>query len=170
MQLFSQQLITLAEIVIHTALAKKIRIVTAESCTGGLIAACLTEIPGASDVLDQGFITYSNNAKMSHLGVSRRTLLDCGPVSAAIALEMAEGALSASTADIAVSATGIAGPGGGSAETPVGLVFLGIAIRENGKSYTLQNIFKGDRTEIRLKAVENALTALKKEIEKGENI
>ena len=167
MQLFPQHLITLAESVVRAALGKKMRIVTAESCTGGLIAACLTEIPGASDVLDQGFITYSNNAKQSHLGVSRKTLLDCGPVSAATALEMAEGALRASTADIAVSATGLAGPGGGSAEKPVGLVYLGIAVRDGEKNYTLQNTFKGSRTEIRLKAVEAALTALKNDIDRS---
>ncbi|MFH1159237.1 MAG: CinA family protein [Pseudomonadota bacterium] len=165
MQVFSQSLKMLAESVVRAARDKKMRIVTAESCTGGLIGACLTEIPGASDVFDQGFIAYSNNSKMMYLGVSRRTILDCGSVSAEVALEMAEGALRASGADIAVSATGIAGPGGGTADKPAGTVYLGVALREKGASHTLQNSFSGDRTEVRLKTVEAALTALKKEIE-----
>src|SRR3972149_3595139 len=93
MQPFSKSLTDIAESVIRAAQAKKIRIVTAESCTGGLITACLTEISGASDVLDRGFIPYSYELKIDELNVSRRTILDTGAVSAATAMEMAEGAL-----------------------------------------------------------------------------
>ena len=163
--MFSPQLIALAESVLRAARHKKIRIATAESCTGGLISACLTEIPGSSDVFERGFVVYSNDAKMTNLNVSRKTIMDFGAVSAETALEMAEGALSASHADLAVSVTGIAGPDGGSAEKPVGLVYLGVSLRRNGKSRTLKNNFTGNRAEIRLKAVEAALTALLKEIE-----
>lgn len=165
MPLFAEHLFALAEQVIREARNKKLRIVTAESCTGGLVSGCLTEIAGSSDVFDRGFVTYSNDSKMAGLNVSRKTLLDLGAVSPETALEMAEGALRNSSAGIAVSVTGIAGPGGGSAEKPVGLVYLGIAVRQNGKNYVLRNNFAGNRAEIRLKTVEAALAALKKEIE-----
>lgn len=167
MQFFPGKLTALAESVVSAAQKKKILIATAESCTGGLISGCLTETPGASDVFDQGFITYSYNSKMLHLGVSRKTLLDWGAVSAETALEMAEGALHASNATIAVSATGIAGPGGATPDKPVGLVYIGIALREGDKSYAIENIFEGDRTEVRLKTVEAALGLLKKEIDEA---
>lgn len=102
-------------------------IVTAESCTGGLIAALLTDIAGSSDVFERGFVTYSNEAKQECLGVREEILAQYGAVSAETAMAMAEGALAHSRASIAVSVTGIAGPGGGSTEKPVGLVFVGIA-------------------------------------------
>ena len=102
-------------------------IVTAESCTGGLIAALLTDIAGSSDVFERGFVTYSNKAKMECLGVREEILAQHGAVSAETAMAMAEGALAHSRASVAVSVTGIAGPGGGSAEKPVGLVFVAIA-------------------------------------------
>lgn len=165
MSLFSPQLLTLSESVLQAARNKKLRIVTAESCTGGLIGACLTEISGSSDVFDRGFIVYSNDSKMTNIGVSYRTIQDFGAVSAETALEMAMGALHASHADIAISATGIAGPGGGSAEKPIGLVYLGIALRGNDKSHVLKKNFTGSRADVRLKTVEEALSLLKKEIE-----
>ena len=165
MHIFSSSLKELAKSVVTAAQNKKIKIVTAESCTGGLIGACLTEIPGASDVFDQGFITYSNNSKVILLGVSKKTIIDYDSVSAETALEMAKGALHVSNADIAVSVTGIAGPDCGTADKPIGIVYLGLALRAKDTSYTLKNNFSGDRTEIRLKTVEAALTALKKEIE-----
>lgn len=165
MSLFSPHLITLAEAVLREARKKKLRIVTAESCTGGLIAACLTEVAGSSDVFDRGFVVYSNDAKMTNLNVSYKTIMDFGSVSSETALEMADGALSASNADIAVSATGIAGPGGGSAEKPVGTVCMGIARRKNARSAVFKNNYAGDRINIRLQTVEAALLALKKEIE-----
>lgn len=165
MQPFPKKLTDLAEQVVHAARAKKIRIVTAESCTGGLITGCLTEVPGVSDVLDRGYITYSYDAKMSDLGVLRKTLTDTGAVSPATALEMAEGALTASSADIALSATGIAGPGGATPGKPVGLVYLGIACRDRDKNHAVKNLFTGNRTDVRLQTVEAALNLLKKEVD-----
>lgn len=102
---------------------------TAESCTGGMIAAAITDIAGSSDVLDRGFITYSNEAKMEMLGVSAQTLQTYGAVSRETALEMARGALAKSRAGIALAVTGIAGPDGGSADKPVGLVWFGVAVK-----------------------------------------
>ena len=104
-----------------------LRLTTAESCTGGLIAACLTAIPGSSDVLERGFVTYSNMAKSEMLDVPVSLIASEGAVSKAVAAAMAEGALARSHADIAVAVTGIAGPGGGSAEKPVGLVHVAAA-------------------------------------------
>jgi len=103
------------------------RIATAESCTGGLIAAALTAIPGSSDVFERGFVTYSNQAKIDMLGVDAGRLERFGAVSAETAAAMARGALEFSKAEVAISVTGVAGPGGGSAQKPVGLVFIGIA-------------------------------------------
>ena len=105
-----------------------IMLATAESCTGGMIVAALTDIPGSSAVVDRGFVTYSNEAKMEMLGVRRATLDAHGAVSRETALEMAAGALARSRAGIALAVTGIAGPGGGSAEKPVGLVWFGLAL------------------------------------------
>jgi nicotinamide-nucleotide amidase len=102
---------------------------TAESCTGGMIVAALTDIPGSSTVVDRGFITYSNEAKMEMLGVSEATLAAHGAVSRETALEMAAGAIQNSRASIALAVTGIAGPDGGSATKPVGLVWFGLALR-----------------------------------------
>lgn len=102
---------------------------TAESCTGGMIAAALTDIAGSSSVVDRGFVTYSNEAKMEMLGVSAATLASFGAVSEETALEMAAGALARSRAGVAVAVTGIAGPGGGSADKPVGLVWFGLAVK-----------------------------------------
>jgi nicotinamide-nucleotide amidase len=104
---------------------------TAESCTGGMIIALLTDIPGSSSMVDRGFVTYSNEAKMEMLGVAKATLDTHGAVSGETALEMATGALKNSRAGIALSVTGIAGPDGGSVKKPVGLVFFGVAV--NGK-------------------------------------
>lgn len=165
MSLFSPALLALSQEILALAKSKKLRLVTAESCTGGLIAACLTEIAGASEAFERGFITYSNDAKMTNLGVSRKTLLDFGAVSSETALEMAEGALRASNADIAVAVTGIAGPDGGTDDKPVGLVYIGIACLKNGESETFKNIFAGDRATIRMAGVVTALAALKNRLE-----
>lgn len=108
--------------------ARGIMLATAESCTGGMIAAALTDIAGSSTVFDRGFVTYSNEAKVEMLGVSPATLAAHGAVSAETAAEMAAGALARSRAGVAVSVTGVAGPGGGSADKPVGLVWFGIAV------------------------------------------
>ncbi len=109
---------------------KGLHLATAESCTGGLIMAALTEIAGSSDVVDRGFITYTNRAKMEVLGVSAETLRIGGAVTRETAIAMAEGALEHSSASVAVSVTGIAGPGGGSVNKPVGLVHMACACRD----------------------------------------
>jgi nicotinamide-nucleotide amidase len=135
------------------------RIATAESCTGGLIAAALTEVAGSSDVVDRGFVTYSNAAKTDMLGVHPAVIADHGAVSAAVAEAMAAGALARSLADAAISVTGIAGPGGGSAEKPVGTVWFGCASRA-GLVKTERLVFEGGRTEVRLATVRHALKLL----------
>lgn len=113
---------------IEECLRRRITLATAESCTGGLIVAALTGIPGASAVVDRGFVTYSNNAKIEMLGVDEQTLAEHGAVSEQTALQMARGALTRSGAGLALSVTGIAGPGGGSSEKPVGLVWFAVAL------------------------------------------
>ena len=142
------------------------RLAMAESCTGGLIAACLTEIAGSSDVVDRGFITYSNAAKIEMLGVPEALIDYPGPgsVSAEVAVAMAKGALSASQADVAVSVTGIAGPGGATKDKPVGLVFLGWALR-GGEAGALHHVFPGGRTEVRLSALREALRLFKEALD-----
>jgi nicotinamide-nucleotide amidase len=138
--------------------AKKLTLVTAESCTGGLLAAALTEIPGSSNVLERGFVTYSNAAKESDLAVSAKLLRRYGAVSEETARAMAEGALKASPADLSVAVTGIAGPDGGNAEKPVGLVHFAAA-RRGGKTLHREVHF-GDigRAEVRRRSVLAALT------------
>ena len=136
--------------------AAGLKLATAESCTGGLIAACLTEIAGSSDVVELGFVTYSNEAKSELLGVPAALIAEKGAVSAEVAEAMAEGALAHSRADAAVSVTGIAGPGGGTAEKPVGLVFLG-ACRRGRRPRHLRRVFAGDRAAVRRAALEEAL-------------
>lgn len=139
-------------------------IVTAESCTGGLVAGVLTAIAGSSDVVDRGFVTYTNQAKMDCLGVPAATLEAKGAVSREVAAAMAEGALRASSASVSVSITGVAGPGGGSAEKPVGLVQFGSARR--GGALILREMRFGDigRTGVRLASVDTALTLLREQL------
>lgn len=133
---------------------------TAESCTGGLIAAALTEIAGSSAVVDRGFVTYSNAAKVDLLGVSPETLSQHGAVSQQTALEMVAGALSGSSADVAVSVTGIAGPGGGSAEKPIGLVHLAAARRSGRTLHREMRYGDVGRHAVRLATVRTALEML----------
>ena len=123
------ELAELANRFLKACLAHKILVATAESCTGGMIVAALTDIPGSSAVVDRGFVTYSNEAKMEMIGVSKATLDVYGAVSEQTALEMAAGALEHSRAGIALAVTGIAGPDGGSVEKPVGLVWFGMALK-----------------------------------------
>ncbi len=136
----------------------------AESCTGGLIAAAMTDRAGSSALFDRGFVTYSNQSKIDMLDVSRETIEQFGAVSEQTAREMALGALAQSSATIAVSVTGIAGPSGGTPEKPVGLVYIGIA-KNNGSCYVTKNIFDGDRTSIRQATVEKALELLIESLE-----
>jgi nicotinamide-nucleotide amidase len=139
------------------------RLATAESITGGLIAATLTAIPGSSDVVDRGFVTYSNQAKMELLGVPEALLARYGAVSEPAARAMAEGALARSRAEIAVSVTGLAGPGGGSTEKPVGLVWFGLAQR--GREVASERVvFVGDRDAVREAVVAHALGMIRKRL------
>lgn len=137
-----------------------VMVATAESCTGGLIAGCLTEVAGSSDVVERGFVTYSNEAKMELLKVPESDLAAHGAVSPQVAEAMARGALAHSHADIAVSVTGVAGPGGGSAEKPVGLIYMGLCRRGAAPAHRKLN-FPGDRSDVRRATVAAALAALK---------
>ena len=138
--------------------AKKLTVTTAESCTGGLIAGTLVNVAGASDVLNEGYVTYSNEAKERLVNVRHETLEKYGAVSEQTAREMAEGAATAADADAALSATGIAGPGGGTKEKPVGLVYIGCYLK--GKTTVKECRFEGNRMENRLHTVETALAML----------
>lgn len=159
--LFPLEITLLAQLVLDECRQRHVRVVTAESCTGGLVAAALTDIAGASDVLERGFVTYSNRAKQSLLGVPGDLIADMGAVSEPVARMMAEGALVASDAHIAVSVTGVAGPGGGTALKPVGLVHFATA-RSNGPIVHRREIF-GDlgRDSIRLESVRVALELIR---------
>jgi nicotinamide-nucleotide amidase len=134
-----------------------LKLATAESCTGGLIAALLTEIPGSSDVFERGFVTYSNDAKIEMIGVPAAFIADFGAVSPQVAAAMANGALHHSRADIAVAVTGVAGPGGGSDLKPVGLVYLAVA--DKGGATLAKECRFGplSRSEIRRASVVEAL-------------
>jgi nicotinamide-nucleotide amidase len=158
--MFSRALLAQAESVLAAARAKGLKIATAESCTGGLIAGLLTEIPGSSDVVDRGFVTYSNAAKEEMLGVPAAAIRQHGAVAEAVACAMAEGAIRHSAAQVSVAVTGIAGPGGGTDEKPVGLVH--IAAARAGEATLHRECRFGDlgRTEIRLATVEMALQLL----------
>lgn len=140
--------------------ARGLRIATAESCTGGLVAGALTEIPGSSDVVERGFVVYSNAAKETMLGVPGATLKRYGAVSEQTAVAMAAGALKNSRADLTVSITGIAGPGGGSKQKPVGLVHFAAAARD-GRSLQRRRLFgKIGRRRVRERSVMDALELL----------
>lgn len=156
--MFDSPLLRLAEVVLAEARLGKLRLATAESCTGGLISALLTEIPGSSDVFDRGFVVYSNRAKTDLLGVAGDLIADLGAVSEAVARAMAEGAIENSNAHMAVAVTGVAGPGGGTKMKPVGLVH--IAAAREGRSILHEAHRFGDlgRSEIRLRAVAAALS------------
>lgn len=155
----AEALYHLAETLIARAKAAGLRVATAESCTGGMIAMHLTEIAGSSAVFERGFVTYSNQAKSDLLGVPAEMIAAHGAVSEPVARAMAEGALARSKADLAVSVTGIAGPGGGSAEKPVGLVFIG-ASRKGGVVSVERHVFPGDRAGIRHAAARRSLELL----------
>ena len=148
----------IAEILIK----KHIKISVSESCTGGLLAAAFVEYPGISEVFEEGCVTYSNDAKMRRLGVKKETLENFGAVSYETACEMAEGIAKTAGTDIGMSTTGVAGPGGGSADKPVGLVYIVMFI--NGRVYAKEFRFSGDRTSVREQTVEEALKWLYEEL------
>lgn len=137
-------------------------VTTAESCTGGLIAAALVDVPGCSEVLGEGYITYSDAAKRKLLGVERETLERYGAVSRQVAKQMAQGAARAAGAQAAVAVTGIAGPGGGTPNKPVGLVYIGSFV--DGNVQVTEHHFNGTRTEIRMQTVAAALQQLYEEL------
>ncbi len=157
--MFDDSLLALARRVLESCRRSGLRLATAESCTGGLAIGFLTEIPGSSDVVDRGYVTYSNTAKQEMLGVRSESLTRFGAVSEIVAREMAEGALARSGADLAVAITGIAGPGGGTPDKPVGLVHFA-ALRRGEPACHQQYVFAGDRRAVRLAAVRTALEML----------
>jgi nicotinamide-nucleotide amidase len=154
-------LLPLATEIVDCCTRLQLKIVTAESCTGGLVAAVLTEVAGSSAVVDRGLVTYSNAAKTDLLGVPAAMIERDGAVSESVARAMAEGALARSAADLAVAVTGIAGPGGGTAEKPVGLVHFA-AVRRGGETRHARHVFPDlGRSAIRLAAVREAMIMLR---------
>lgn len=154
-----EALLALADAVLARCRAAGLTVGTSESCTGGMIAAALTSIAGSSDVVERGYVTYSNAAKTKLLGVPAELIIRDGAVSASVAEAMVEGVLAHAPVDLAVSVTGIAGPGGGSAAKPVGLVFIGIARRGLGRR-SERHVFPGDRAGVREASVRRALELL----------
>jgi nicotinamide-nucleotide amidase len=154
--LFSSRSVNLARELLAACEARGLRLATAESCTGGLIIACLTEIPGASNVVERGYVTYDNRAKEEELGVPAALLEQVGAVSEEVAAAMAKGALARAEVSLAIATTGIAGPSGGTPTKPVGLVHIAIASRLHGIRHE-RHLLTGDRTTIRLATVDAAL-------------
>lgn len=154
--MFSFELLNNAEQVLQQLRSKKLTLTTAESCTGGLLSALITEIAGSSDVFTHGYVTYANVAKTAMLGVSESLIHTHGAVSEPVAVAMAEGALNTSGASISIAITGIAGPGGATATKPVGLVHFASA-RVSGETLHKAQQFSGDRAAVRLQAVSAAM-------------
>jgi nicotinamide-nucleotide amidase len=155
--MFPADLMHMARAFLALCRERHLKVCTAESCTGGLISALLTEFAGSSDVVDRGFVTYSNGAKYDQLGVASDVIRNYGAVSEEVVRAMAEGALSRSAADIVIAVTGIAGPGGGSPEKPVGLVYFACA-RHMGGTLCERRLFSGeDRSGVRIAAVRAAI-------------
>jgi nicotinamide-nucleotide amidase len=159
---FATETLILAQSVLTACRARNLRLATAESCTGGLVAGALTAIAGSSDVVERGFVTYSNEAKSELLGVPPETIAAYGAVSAETTAAMAVGALARAPVDLAVSVTGIAGPGGATPTKPVGLVLFGLA-RRGGSCRTEHHVFPGDRAAIRQAALDLALRLIEAE-------
>ncbi|MEQ9316026.1 MAG: CinA family protein [Henriciella sp.] len=162
--MFPDRLRNLCLLVLDEARERRVKIATAESCTGGLLAALFTEFAGSSDVFERGFVTYSNRAKEEVLGIPGDMIADYGAVSEAVARLMAEGALENSRANLSVAITGIAGPGGGTPMKPVGTVHVACA-REN-KAVMHEVCYFGDigRDQVRLATLETALEMIRKQI------
>lgn len=149
-----------AEELLAAARAKGLRLATVESCTGGLVAGALTAIAGSSDVVDRGFVTYTNEAKNELVGVPMDLFDRVGAVSEDVARAMAEGGVAHSSADIACGITGVAGPGGGTETKPVGLVHIA-AHKRDDETLHRRTVFDGDRTQVRLDSVRTALTMMR---------
>jgi nicotinamide-nucleotide amidase len=163
---FDPETLALAAAVLTACRARNWHVATAESCTGGLVAAALTAIAGASEVVERGLVTYSNEAKIELLGVPRETIAAHGAISAETAAAMARGAVVRAGVDLAVSITGIAGPAGGTPQKPVGLVYLGVA-RRDGEARVERRVFPGDRAAVREAALIEALQLLRTEAALG---
>ena len=155
----------LEETVVKELIKNKYKIATAESCTGGMIAATLVNVAGVSNVLEEGYITYSNAAKHKLLGVEQQTLYTYGAVSSQVAEQMAKGAAKEAKAETALAVTGIAGPDGGTELKPVGLVYIGCYV--NGQTVVTENHFTGNRLEIRKQTTQAALDLLLKQLHGG---
>jgi nicotinamide-nucleotide amidase len=153
---FPEPSLELARRLLAACESQKMRLATAESCTGGLIVACLTEIPGSSSVVERGYVTYDNRAKQELLGVPAGTIERVGAVSEEVARAMAEGVLERAGVGLAIACTGIAGPGGATPAKPVGLVHIAVARRE-APTLHVRAIFPGDRSAIRRASVDRAL-------------
>ena len=153
----------LAEEVVKMLKNAGMTVTTVESCTGGLISATLVDVAGASAVLNQAYVTYANEAKQSLVGVKAETLEAYGAVSEQTAREMAEVGAKAANADAALAVTGIAGPDGGTAKKPVGLVYIGCHV--NGNTVVERNVFSGNRREVREQSVGAALALLKRQLQ-----
>ena len=160
----NESLVEQAARVLDACRGAGVRLATAESCTGGLVAATLTEIAGSSDVVERGFVAYSNDAKIEQLGVPASEIALYGAVSEEVARAMAEGALARARAEIAVSVTGVAGPGGATATKPVGLVHIACA-RRGGATLHERHVFPGDRAAVRRASVERALAMIMMQVE-----
>lgn len=158
--MFPADLLDEARVLLMRLEMRGLKVATAESCTGGLVIALLTEIPGSSAVVDRGFVTYSNEAKTALLGVSAGLIASHGAVSAEVASAMAEGALLRSAADLVVAVTGIAGPGGGSVSKPVGLVHFAVARRGSATVSDERQFADRGRAAVRLDAVRHAVRLL----------
>ncbi len=154
--MFSAEHLSAAEAVLAACRAAGLKLATAESCTGGLISGCLTAVAGSSDVFERGFVTYTNEAKHDMLGVDPSLFDTHGAVSEELARAMAEGALARSNAQISVAVTGIAGPTGGSAEKPVGLVHI-VCARDGADTLHRRHVFGGGRDDVRARTVSAAL-------------
>ena len=160
MTLFPRDLIDAATLLLDRCAGRGLKVATAESCTGGLVAALLTEIAGSSAVIERGFVTYSNKAKTELLGVPGDLLADHGAVSEPVARAMAEGALQKSRANLTVSITGVAGPGGGTPMKPVGTVHFACARENHGLIHRREDFGEIGRAEVRLASVRTALGML----------
>jgi nicotinamide-nucleotide amidase len=161
MSMFNLEIVTLARLLIDEARERSLRIVTAESCTGGLVAGAICAVPGASDVFERGFVAYTNRAKQELLNVPGDLIADLGAVSEPVARMMAEGALEASNAHLSVAITGVAGPGGGTPLKPVGTVHIATA-RANQRIMHQEHFFEEDTREgVQLAAVQAALQMMR---------
>ena len=162
--MFSEEILDLAKQVLGNCRATGFKLATAESCTGGLIAGSLTEIAGSSDVVDRGFVTYTNEAKHQMLGVPDELFQSVGAVSEEVARAMAEGAVQNSDSSIAISVTGIAGPGGATDTKPVGLVHMAVA-KQGAATRHQRHVFAGNRSEVRVATVAAGLMLINKVLE-----